>query len=236
MPAKRILLPLGLFLLISSASPAWGQEAVDPAMKEALSTLSQSVSNVGILASCICQLQAALWGGYDVTVGVGPNATRDESYRFFSISNGKFLTVEPTVADIFSETILMKFNRRGTIALASAEKAFEKGLPFFISEVQPEGPGSVSFKVISNRKTQIERAFQRIEENANGMHTELVRVPEPFSSKPDPQIRHASFTPLKPEDQGDQLLSVVVLSGGTYCPVSNEINLREITKKAAETK
>src|SRR5262245_19905551 len=82
----------------------------------------------------VCQLRAANWGNYSVTVSVPGASTKSGQPLVFSVSGNGILTQGPLGAG----SILNPFasaRRNGTIFLPDRETAFARGVPYWIGDV-----------------------------------------------------------------------------------------------------
>jgi hypothetical protein len=102
-----------------------------------------------------CDLENARWGGYDTRIYV--EQTKDRKPYILEFSKGR-LSIKP--ADEKPKWVFWgspEQQRDGKVVLGSAEQAFSKGVPFYISaEFLP--PDSLRITVTSNLAKRIDRA------------------------------------------------------------------------------
>ena len=191
--------------------------------------VSKLVEDLSVRQFALCHLQAALWGGYDVEVQVGRGTTVDDQSHIFRMSESKFSD------EISSESMggqLATVEGKGVVLIGSQEEAFEKGIPFYITDVVFETPVLFNYTVVSNPNTSVDNAFPRIVMIGEITRSEVVQKLEPLSSNPEPQ-RH-SWEPNGPLDGSRKTyLSILTLDvGDIRCLASNEVYLEPLAESA----
>ena len=167
-----------------------------------------------------CNLDAAVWGGYDIKVTVASGYTQDQSAHVFSISNGLFS--EETSSENPSSPAT--FEGSGIVKIDDQETAFELGIPFFVTDVTIDGE-TINYTVISNPEISIEFASVSIERRSDSGYTVVMDTNHPFSSDPRPQ--HLTYEPSGDPPGKDNYLAIQKLISGTYsaCLLSNQVDL-----------
>lgn len=117
--------------------------------------LSSLIADPRTLSVVRCDLENARWGGYDTRIYV--EKTSDGKSYILDLSKGqlssRLVTAKPTWVTWGSP----EEQRDGKVVMASADEAFGKGVPFYVSaEFQP--PDSLRVTVVSNPGKPIDRA------------------------------------------------------------------------------
>jgi hypothetical protein len=204
-------------------APARAARTAAPTSIESISeTVTRLLDSTGLRDFVMCQLQPAVWGGYDVEVLVDGGEIKDRSSRVFRITKGVFS--EKT--DPRSRGAVVEITRAGLAVVKSAEEAFAKGVPFFITDVSVKAPGAVAYTVLSNPKTPLTLSMARIQSVSKGesgytSSVEVIESTSPFDSKPEAQAREFKGN----IDARDVLSVVTYVAGRNRCLVSNEVPL-----------
>ena len=205
------------------------QPAVD--FRQVSEAVAKSVSNSTIRQFVLCNIQPAIWGGYDIVVKVRSDTTVDGKPRTYQIKGGKF------TEETSSENIRGLANREGNghVKLENQQEAFKKGIPFFITSVTFETPSVLHCTVVSNPSIKVDKASLRIEEREGSLYSAAVDEPHSFSS--DPGAQQLTFKQSSPlGDKPSIYLSVVsYIDEQNWCLASNEVDLVPILK-AIKTK
>jgi hypothetical protein len=238
MTRKRLLfLLLALGLIVGfSQTPAWPQEATVRSAQAGKSpttvasitdALNSTIHHELVQQFALCELRAAWWGGYDVTVHVGASATRDGQPRVFKISKGQF-SQSP---DPNSTGGLAEVQGSGPITFATKEAAFAKGVPFFISDAKLKSRTELSYTVHSNPNITEKRVVYSTEgPYEQGFRTSL-HLLDPLSSNPEPQTRTFKFDePLDPKLE-QRFMLVTLFGNNNRCRASNTIDLKALLNK-----
>ncbi len=143
-------------------SPAPSNAAADP-IKAAADKLRAVVgSNAEDLA---CTLRPAVWVGIPVTIRVSSTMTSDgQSYIFVMKKGGLFTQAK----DPDPPSSGISIDRSFGITFKSAEEAFAKGAPFYISDLAFDSPAAVHFTVTSNPAVTIGYGQMAIQETGEG--------------------------------------------------------------------
>ncbi|MBZ5538170.1 MAG: hypothetical protein LAO31_19630 [Acidobacteriia bacterium] len=120
-----------------------GQQQAVETLKSVEGEVATSVSHELVREFTLCELRAAWWGRYDVSVRVGKKTTKDGQPRIFQITKGKF----SQNADPEATVDLAKVEGRGNVVFASKEEAFARGVPFFISDATLASPTDLNYTV-----------------------------------------------------------------------------------------
>ena len=167
-----------------------------------------------------CNLDAAVWGGYDTKVTVSSGYTHDQSAHVFTIRKGVF-SEEPTSENPSSPAT---FEGNGIVKIDDQETAFDLGVPFFVTDVTLAGD-TINYTVISNPEVSIEFASISIEKRSDSGYSMVMDTNHPFSSDPEPQ--HLTYK-LSGDAPGEgSYLAIQKLISGTYsaCLLSNQVDL-----------
>ena len=194
--------------------------------EEIRQVVTQIVSTVWVRDLTLCELQASLWGGYNVTVRVSRARTSDGQPRIFRITDGVFThEVDPNGISVPASV-----KREGTVAIATKEDAFAKGVPFFVADPAFETPAHLTYTLHSNPAVTIDRAFGRVIFVSDFFVMEIVGTTHPISSSAQPQP--GSWDLNSPLDgTGTTYFSIVTTPGDFRCLVSNEIRLESLLAK-----
>lgn len=160
-------------------------------------------------------------------VQVSRGTTVDDQSHIFRISENKFSD------EISSESMgsqLATVEGKGVVLVGSQEEAFEKGIPFYITDVVFETPILFNYTVVSNPNTSVDNAFPRIVMTSEFTRSEVVKKPEPLSSNPERQRRSWELNvPL--DESRKTYLSIVTLDvGDVRCLASNEVHLEPLAE------
>jgi hypothetical protein len=207
-----------------ASQPAFGQGAIAAAVQEAEAAVTKIVSHSGVRDYAVCNLSAALWGGYDAVVRVQGGATGDSASRRFSVIKGRFTAA----AEKEGPSQLASLESKGRVTLTSADDAFARGVPFFVSDVSMTSPTEIACTVTSNPQVKMPRVAARVEWIGEGIRSQVVDTPNAFSSADTPLKKTFRLnSPLDPKDTS--LLSIVDLrrgmESGNPCLVSNHVDL-----------
>jgi len=208
---------LALCIVLACPLPA------QTSFEEISQVVTQIVSSISVREFALCELHAALWGGYNVTVRVSQARTSDGQPRIFRITNGVFThEVDPNG---ISQPALAE--RDGTVVIATKEEAFSKGVPFFVADPAFETPTHLTYTVHSNPGVTIDRAFGRVMMIGTFTTLEIVDTPHPISSSAQPQ---PGFFDLNSPLDGSRksYFSIVTTGNDIRCLVSNEIRLESL--------
>jgi hypothetical protein len=230
-PFANVFVPIVVSLLCLTLGGEC--EAQQRASQEkAVASVKSIVSHEDTQEFAICHIRPAFWGGYDVTVRVSGKRTVDDHGRVFKVSSGSF---SETPGDAtFSGNA--KASRTGTVQLRSAEEAFAKGVPFFITDFKYEAPDKVHFTVLSNPDTPVEEARWRHQslkpstgEGGYRATFEIVGKEPVITSSSEPQQVTITVRNFTAERYKDAYISIIMYAAGdNRCLVSNEVSLGAI--------
>jgi len=170
-----------------------------------------------------CKVQNAMWGGYDVDVHVTMGI--DGLPYLFTLQRGRF----SRIVDPAPLPGPIRFERTGRIGASSAEEAFAKGLPFYISRAELMAPDRLSVSVLSNPAASIELATLFVAIDQPGVD-DLATVTLPLQSAGTPQ-RLLAINPAlgKPVVVRAAILRDVGTTALTLgCVLSNEVEVRQV--------
>ncbi|MGE3343236.1 MAG: hypothetical protein AB7L71_07355 [Vicinamibacterales bacterium] len=168
-----------------------------------------------------CKLQNAVWGGYDVRVHITMGI--DGLPHLFEMRSGRFSRVvdpEPMPGP-------NRFERTGRLAAESAEQAFAKGMPFYVSAAELLAPDRLAVTVVSNPAVRVESATLLVLVDQPGAE-DLTSVTLPLASSPAPQRLLAVHAALRTPT----LVRLAVLRDVDNtalmmgCVLSNEVDVR----------
>ncbi len=207
---------LAAFLTILPASP---QELATPA--RITSTLNDAITSSSIREFCSCELMAAIWGNVDASVIVGSAHTTDHADRVFRITSGLFYNeisaTHPSGGSAASQ-------RTGLISIPSAEVAFQRGAPFFVSAPKLENNNTrISYTLLSNPNVPVTGDCPRYQTLSGGMNTETIGTNQRVSSSPNPQNLTYDIRSVSPDSQ--RRFAIVKYGDSFRCLHSNEIDL-----------
>jgi len=229
--SKSVLAVLALCLSfhaqISRAEPT--PTVIDsPAAIEA--ALAGSIRHELVRDFALCQLRAAWWGGYDVAVHVGGSAAADGQPLVFKV-HGDRLSREPEPE---SKTELADVQGAGDVVFVTAREAFDKGVPFFISDAALVSPTELRYTVHSNPAAPVSGAVLMMEFRSDLVSGTALEVKKPISSAAEPQTRTFDLSsPLDPEDQ-NRFEMATVLANQQGCLASNTVELNPLLRPADE--
>lgn len=199
------------------AVPARAQQLPQAASAEIVKVVQEGIAR----EFTTCKLQDALWGGYDVRVHITMGI--DGLPHLFELRDGAFSRVvdpEPMPGP-------NRFERTGRLAVASAEQAFARGMPFYVSAAELLAPDRLAVTVVSNPGLRVESATLLVLVDQPGAD-ELTSVTIPLESSPAPQRLLAAHAALR----APALVRLAVLRdvGNTAlmmgCVLSNEVDVR----------
>ena len=117
--------------------------------------LSSLIADPRTLSVVRCDLDNARWGAYDTRIYVAERGA-DKSY-ILTLSKGQLSTRIVTAKPAWVVFGSGEEQRDGKVIMTSADEAFGKGVPFYVSaEFQP--PDSLRVTVVSNPRRPIDRA------------------------------------------------------------------------------
>ncbi|MGE0392897.1 MAG: hypothetical protein AB7P67_04955 [Vicinamibacterales bacterium] len=199
------------------AAPVRGQQLPPEAGDEIVKVVQEGIPR----EFTTCKLQDALWGGYDVRVHITMGI--DGLPHLFEMRSGQFRRVvdpEPMPGP-------NRFERTGRIAATSAEEAFARGLPFYVSAAELLVPDRLAVTVVSNPARRVESATLLVLVDQPGAD-DLTSVTIPVESSPSPQ----RLLTVHPALRSPALVRLAILRdvGGTAlmtgCVLSNEVDVR----------
>jgi hypothetical protein len=199
------------------AVPARAQQLPQAASTEIVKVVQEGIAR----EFTTCKLQDALWGGYDVRVHITMGI--DGLPHLFELRDGAFSRVvdpEPMPGP-------NRFERTGRLAAGSAEQAFARGMPFYVSAAELLAPDRLAVTVVSNPGLRVESATLLVLVDQPGAD-ELTSVTIPLESSPAPQRLLAAHAALR----APALVRLAVLRdvGNTAlmmgCVLSNEVDVR----------
>jgi len=222
--------PLALLLL---ATPVFAQDAATP--DKITSTVNAAVTDARVREYCTCNLLPAIWGNIDTSVLVDRTATSDKVDRVFRITGGLFYNETSSTRP----SGLAEYTRSGAVLIPSAEVAFQRGAPFFVSAPTLQNNGaSLSYTLVSNPAIQLSNVFPRyqsITTSSSGYTStvEVVGYNQRVASSANPQPLTWSFSsPITAS--GSQYFSMVIygpVNGSNLrCLQSNEVDLVALLK------
>ena len=207
-------------ILVLAIAPAlWAQQ--NATVETVTAALTQAVSNTTNRTFAICQLQAAIWGGYNVRVTMPRSSTVANQATIFRITDGVFYQ-EPNPSP--SGSTAADAVREGSVFLPSRDAAFARGVPFWIGDVQFTNPTTISYTVHSNPTASVPRAFASVESLSDIIRVQIVDTPGPFGTAPQPQTKTFTLSSAINASR-ENYLSAVTGSSGNYCVMSNEVDL-----------
>jgi uncharacterized protein (TIGR03437 family) len=222
--------PLMVLLLLS---PGFAQDSATP--DKITSTVNAAVTSASVREFCICNLLPAIWGNIDTRVLVDRTVTSDKVDRIFRITGGLFYNETSSTRP----SGLAEYTRSGAVLIPSAEVAFQRGAPFFVSAPSLQNNGaSLSYTLISNPAIQLSNVFpryQRITTFSDGstLTSEVVGSNQPVASSANPQPLTWQFSsPITAS--GTQYFAMVtygqVNGSSLRCLQSNEVDLVALLK------
>lgn len=168
-----------------------------------------------------CKLQDALWGGYDVRVHITMGI--DGLPHLFELRTGAF----SRVVDPQPMPGPNRFERTGRLTAGSAEQAFARGMPFYVSAAELLAPDRLAVTVVSNPGVRVESATLLVLVDQPGAE-DLASVSIPLESNSAPQ----RFVAVHPALRAPALVRLAILRdvGNTAlmigCVLSNEVDVR----------
>jgi hypothetical protein len=179
----------------------------------------------------LCNLDAAVWGGYDVTLTVGSGYTKNSSAHVFKISQGVFSDEVGSANPGAPATV----EGRGIVKIDDQTTAFERGVPFFITDVTFDGTSKLSFTVVSNPKVSVEYVSAGVESISDTFYSATIDTPHSFSSSSEPQ--HLTFELGNQKPGKGSYLSILKPISGTYstCLKSNQVELGALVPSGSST-
>jgi hypothetical protein len=217
------LLAVGLAPALSHA-----QQETAETLKSVEAALATRVTGGLVREFTFCELRAAAWGRYDVAVRVGKDAALDGQPRIFQIIKGNF----SQKADPDTSVKLAKVEGRGDVVFANKEEAFARGVPFFISDASLASTTELNYTVHSNPAIPVEKAYFMLEFRKEYLSGTSLEVPQPLSSKPEPQARNKKLSdPIEPKDK-NRFEIATELENHQGCLVSNTIDLNALLKES----
>jgi len=210
------------------------KERGDSIFQEASDTVAKDVSDSETQRFVTCNLQAAIWGEYDVKIEVDASKTSDGRSLMFLISNGKFSKVTIPYA-VDREATAERSNR--VVSIGSQKEAFKKGLPFYVAEVSFETPTLLHYTVVSNPEISINDAHARVwlfivkvdDGQPYNVYSQYFDT-QPLSSSAQPQNRTWKLgKPIELGSSTQPYFSIITFSNRpgyvNSCLVSNEVLL-----------
>lgn len=197
--------------------PARAQQLPPAATAEVVKVVQEGIAR----EFTTCKLQGALWGGYDVRVHVTMGI--DGLPHLFEIRSGQF----SRVVDPEPRPGPNRFERTGRLAATSAEQAFAKGMPFYVSAAELLAPDRLAVTVVSNPDVRVESATLLVLVDQPGAE-DLTSVTLPLESSPSPQRLLAVHAALR----SPALVRLAILRGFDNtalmmgCVLSNEVDVR----------
>jgi len=200
-------------------SPTFTPTPEPLSIDEVNASVAKIVSDKGGVQEFVrCNLDAAVWGNYDIKVSVASGYTKDATAYFFAIDNG-----------IFSEGILSQYQGSpaftegsGVVEIDDQKMAFDLGIPFFISGVTYDGKSAINFTVNLNPEATVEDARMGIETKSESFFSITIK---PFTPSSDAQKLTFDLGDGKLEK--GMYLSILNQISGTnnFCLLSNQIDL-----------
>lgn len=193
--------------------------------------VAEIVNEGSIQEYALCNLDAAVWGAYDVTLTVASGYTKNSSAHIFTISKGVFSDSVSSTNPDSPATV----QGRGIVKIDDQKTAFERGVPFFITDVTFDGTSKLNFTVFSNPKVSVEYVSAGLELISDTSYTAVVDAPHPFSSKSEPQ--HLTFQLSGQKPGKGSYLSILKPISGTYstCLKSNQVDLGSLAPSGSST-
>lgn len=197
--------------------------------------VSAALSNPAARGICLCEFQSALWGLYDLTMQVGGILTVDGNLRTFQLIQGSFQTVVGP-ADASSSVSATK---TGSVTPPSPEVAFQRGIPFYLTDARLESSRLLRWTVLSNPNVNLSGAYPEWSYSGIGQLIsgwQLDTSSGGISSKAAPQQFSWKDTGGSyPGRVGLLALIIQSRSGSNYwnCTKSNEIDLSSLAPAPA---
>jgi hypothetical protein len=168
-----------------------------------------------------CNLDAAVWGGYDIKVTVASSYTTDQSPHVFSIINGVF-SDESSTEDPSSRAT---YEGSGFVEIEDQETTFELGIPFFVTDVTFDGDSTLNYTVISNPNVSVEGVFLTIEQRSASMYSVTYDARVPFRSDPEPQQFSYTLGDETPREGSYLAIQKYISGTNNLCLQSNHVSL-----------
>jgi hypothetical protein len=180
--------------------------------QRALKIIEKYISDKQIREFLLCHFRAAYWGRYDLKTRIAKLSTVDEKPRILKFTNGKFeVQIDPKSISMPAEG-----HRSGSIKINSQKEAFEKGIPYFISNVKFEPPDLFHYTIVTNPQVTIDK---EIYERTQSGGLSLLAKLDPFTK----QLKR-TLKIVNPDRE--RLLSIVTKTRGhPGCLQSNEVVL-----------
>lgn len=192
---------------------------------KAVDKVARIVSDGSVREYVLCNIHPAFWGGFNTEVRVGASTTVDGKPRVFRVERWSlFEEVDTNGISGLAET-----KSGGLVLLDSREKAFKRGIPFFLTDVAFRPPDVLSYTVISNLGVRMSRVMARLRSVERGFNLEVLDSAHPFASDSTPQKRV-----WRGRVDTTQTLSIVSYTADEdRCLVSNEVPLADAVRSAA---
>ncbi|MBX3083385.1 MAG: hypothetical protein KF716_17260 [Anaerolineae bacterium] len=213
-------------MTISSAAEAATATAAPSTtldFKTVEAAVTKLVSAANIREYAVCNLRAFYWGDHDGSVQVAANESKDGKSHLFSIKQGTF------AEEITTTPISSPATTRGDtlVMIKTAEEAFKKGVPYFITDASLDSAKKISYTLISNPDVVVKGAYPTLEFHTDTTFTQVFGTTHPINASAKPQ--KLSFEHSAELESG--YFSIVTPISGTYshCLQSNHIDWGALT-------
>ncbi len=206
---NRVVVFLAVFAGTTRAQPQTATvDTVDAAVNSA-------ISNPNDRATALCDLHAALWGGYRVRTFVPRTSATGSQPLIIQIAGG-ILTVQVNPSPTTDPSAFSL--KDGIVFLPDRDVAFGKGIPFWIGDVTPVDAGRFRYTLYSNPSVPAAAAYGIFESRYTGGGS--VGFPNNFTSSPQPQTFVGGVSVLDPVRE-----TYLYAGGRSGCPISNTVDL-----------